>query len=99
VVVLDSSHTRKHVLAELNAYAPLVSTGSYLVATDGIMGDLVGAPRSANDWGWNNPREAAADFARVNRDFVLEEPAFPFNEGLIRERVTYWPGAFLRRVK
>ncbi len=32
-------------------------------------------------------------------DFVLEEPAFPFNEGSIRERVTYWPDAFLRRAK
>ena len=97
IVVLDSRHTKAHVLAELRAYSPLVSPGSYIVATDGIMGDLVGAPRSAEDWGWNNPKAAAAEFVRESRDFVLEEPAFPFNEGLIRERVTYWPGAFLRR--
>jgi len=27
----------------------------------------------------------------------VTEPAFAFNEGQIRERVTYWPGAFVRR--
>ena len=31
--------------------------------------------------------------------FVIEEPEIPFNEGLITERVTYWPSAFLKRVK
>ncbi len=97
MIVLDSRHTKEHVLAELNAYSPLVSPGSYIIATDGIMGDLVGAPRTAADWGWNNPKEAAAEFVRDNREFVLEEPAFPFNEGMIHERVTYWPGAWLRR--
>jgi cephalosporin hydroxylase len=98
LVVLDSRHTKEHVLGELRAYSALVTPGSYIVATDGIMGDLVGAPRSAPDWEWNNPKAAAADFARENADFVLEEPPFPFNEGMIRERVTYWPGAFLRRM-
>ena len=33
----------------------------------------------------------------ANPDFVLEEPAFPFNEGKVRNRVTYWPKSFLRR--
>jgi cephalosporin hydroxylase len=98
MVVLDSHHTKAHVLAELRAYSSMVSPGSYIVATDGIMGDLVGAPRSSADWGWNNPKEAAAEFARENPAFKMEEPVFPFNEGLVRERVTYWPGAFLRRL-
>ena len=34
----------------------------------------------------------------ADADFLLEEPAFLFNEGLVKERVTYWPNAFLRRV-
>jgi cephalosporin hydroxylase len=98
IVILDSNHTKSHVLAELRAYGDMVSRDSYIVACDGIMGRLVGAPRSAPEWGWDNPTEAAKEFAAADRRFVIEEPAFPFNEGLITERVTYWPGAYLKRV-
>src|SRR4051812_17932050 len=42
LVLLDSNHTKAHVLAELHAYAPLVGVGSYLVATDGVMADVAG---------------------------------------------------------
>lgn len=98
LVLLDSNHTKAHVLAELEAYAPLVTPGSYIVATDGIMKEVVGAPRTAPDWSWNNPLDAAAEFAARHPEFVLEEPAFPFNEGVVTERVTYWPRGFLRRL-
>ena len=97
MVMLDSCHTKSHVLGELKAYAPLVTSGSYIIATDGIMEQLVGAPGSRPDWAWNNPRQAALEFASHNPDFLLEEPAFAFNEGMVRERVTYWPDAYLRR--
>lgn len=99
MVILDSNHSKDHVAAELRIYAPLVAIGSYLVACDGIMQDLVGAPRSEPDWDVNNPQSAVRDFLAERDDFVLEEPAFPFNEGDITRRVTYWPNAFLRRVK
>ena len=98
-VLLDSNHSKQHVLAELNAYSDLVATDSYIVAEDGIMGSLVGAPRSSEDWSWNNPKAAAEEFVKSHDDFIIEEPEFPFNEGLICERVTYWPSAFLRRIK
>ena len=96
---LDSCHTKEHVLGELNAYGPLVSVGSYIVAMDGIMGDLVGAPRTEAAWSWNNPRSAALEFAHGNPDFIIEEPPILFNEGNVTERVTYWPGAFLKKVR
>jgi cephalosporin hydroxylase len=99
LVLLDSGHSKSHVLAELDAYAPLVSPGSYIVAMDGIMGKLVGAPRSQPDWSTNNPCQAVSEWVARNPNFVAEEPAFVFNEGLVRERVTYWPGAFLRRIR
>jgi cephalosporin hydroxylase len=98
-VVLDSNHTKQHVLGELNAYSSLVSVGSYIVACDGIMEYLVGAPRTKEDWSWNNPKAAAEEFARSHDNFVIEEPAFRFNEGFITERVTYWPNAFLKRIR
>jgi cephalosporin hydroxylase len=98
LVLLDSCHSKEHVLAELNAYSPLVSPGSYIVAMDGIMQDLAGAPRSQPDWTWNNPCGAAAEFVKENPHFRVEEPGYLFNEGNITQRVTYWPSAFLRRL-
>lgn len=98
LVLLDSKHTREHVLAELHAYAPLVTPGSYIVAMDGIMRHLPGAPRSSPDWDRNNPAEAALEFAATRKDFQLVEPPLPFNEGSVTSRVTYSPDAFLKRI-
>jgi cephalosporin hydroxylase len=98
LVFLDSNHTHAHVLAELEAYHGLVSTGSYIVATDGIMRDLGDAPRGQRDWENDNPATAAAEFAARHPEFVLEQPAWPFNESGLSHNLTHWPGAWLRRV-
>ncbi len=97
LVILDSNHSKDHVMAELEAYAPMVSKGSYIVACDGIMGLVAGGPRTEPDWTWDNPEQAAHEFVKTHREFVIEEPAFPFNEGSVTERVTYWPSAYLKR--
>lgn len=97
LILLDSCHTREHVQKELEAYSPLVSPGSYIVAMDGIMQDVVGAPRTEPDWDVNNPQTAVREFLEIHNDFDLEEPSIPFNEGEVTERVTYWPNAFLKR--
>ena len=99
MVMLDAAHQKQHVLAELAAYSTLVKPGSYIVAMDGIMENLAGAPRSNEDWTWNNPRQAALEFVADNADFVIEEPPFAFNEGNVTERVTYWPSAFIKRLR
>lgn len=98
LVVLDSNHTKAHVLDELRAYGPLVSIGSYIVATDGVMEQVTGAPRTGDDWNWNNPRAAVHAFVAEDKRFIIEEPTFPFNEGAVTERVTYWPDAFVKRI-
>ena len=95
---LDGCHTYDHVMAELKMYAEFIPPGSYILAMDGIIQDLAGAPRSDEDWATNNPAWAARDFVAQDSRFVLEEPGFPFSEGQITERVTYWPDAFLKRV-
>jgi cephalosporin hydroxylase len=98
LVLLDSNHCKDHVLAELEAYSTLVSPGSYIVACDGIMQQVVGAPRSSEDWSWNNPISAVNEFIANHPEFECVEPSWPFNEGKITERVTYWPRAFLKRI-
>jgi cephalosporin hydroxylase len=99
MVMLDSNHTKEHVLDELRAYGPLVSPGCYIVAADGIMEQVAGGPRTKPEWTWSNPKQAAIAYVEENPDFVIEEPKWPFNEGVVRERVTYWPGAFVKRIR
>lgn len=97
LVILDSNHTKDHVARELEAYSDLVSPGSYIVATDGIMKDLHDAPRGRPEWAWDHPTAAAAEFAALHPEFELEQPAWPFNESTLRHNLTHWPGAWLRR--
>jgi cephalosporin hydroxylase len=99
LVILDSNHTKAHVAAELEAYAPLVALSSYIVATDGIMGDLEDAPGGQPGWRHDNPTEAAREFSESHPEFRLETPAAIFDERQTKEVVTYWPGAYLRRVR
>lgn len=98
LVILDSNHTKQHVSDELVAYHDIVSTGSYIVATDGSMKDLYDVPRGNPEWAWDNPTAAAAEFVLQHTEFVLEQPAWPFNESNLTENITHWPGAWLRRV-
>ena len=74
LVILDSDHSKLHVRRELDAYHSLVSPGSYIVATDGVMRDLHDVPRGAPAWNDDNPASAAAEFARDHPEFVLEQP-------------------------
>jgi cephalosporin hydroxylase len=97
LVILDSDHSRAHVARELEAYAPLVTEGSYIVATDGIMFDLDDVPHGRPEWQSDNPRTAAKEFADTHPDFVLEDPPFLFKEAATTQQVTHWPGAYLRR--
>jgi cephalosporin hydroxylase len=99
LIFLDSNHTKQHVLAELEAYHDLVSVGSYIVATDGIMKDLYDVPRGKIEWVNDNPASAATEFVQKHPEFVIEQPAWPFNESELNENVTYWPGAWVRRLQ
>jgi cephalosporin hydroxylase len=98
LILLDSNHTRDHVLAELRAYAPFVSPGSWIVACDGIMAQVAGGPRTSPDWSWDNPLSAVQTFLAETNEFLLAPPPFTFNESLVTAPVTYWPQAWLQRV-
>lgn len=98
LVILDSNHCRQHVLRELEAYAPLVTPGSFIVATDGVMREVHDSPRGRPEWAWDNPTAAASSFASQHPEFVLDVPSGSFTESNLREPVTHWPGGWLRRV-
>lgn len=98
MVILDSAHTRSHVLAELEAYAPLVTRGSYVVAMDGgIMALVSGGPRTAPDWATNNPSTAASDYVAAHPEFELIDPPMGFSESQLSRGVSYFSGGLIRR--
>lgn len=97
LVILDSCHTKEHVAAELEAYKQFVMPGSYIVATDGVMREVHDVPRGTADWTWDNPAEAAVEFAAAHPEFIIENPKWPFNESELNQPVTHWPSAWLRR--
>ena len=99
LIILDSCHTKEHVLNELEAYHDIVTPGSYIVATDGIMDILYDVPLGKPEWKQDNPTAAAVEFISKYPQYRIEEPGFPFNESEIRERLTYWPSAFIKRVE
>ena len=98
LVVLDSDHSYEHVTKELEGYSRFMTVGDWIVACDGIMQSLADAPRARTDWVWNNPANAAEDFARKSKDFILRQAPRMFNEGSISNRVTYWPSAYLQKI-
>jgi len=97
MVILDSNHTKAHVAAELNAYSPLVTPGSCIIAADGIMRDLIDVPGGDPAWTHDNPAAAALEFAAAHPELELKQPEWPFNRSDLRQNITYWPDAWLWR--
>jgi len=65
LVLLDSNHTHDHVLAELEAYAPLTSRGSYCVVFDTIIETLPSDMFQDRPWSHgDNPRTAVHEFLK-----------------------------------
>jgi cephalosporin hydroxylase len=69
MVILDSNHTHEHVLAELEAYAPLISAGSYCVVFDTVVEDLPDSMFPDRPWGkGNNPKTAVREYLSRLKD-------------------------------
>jgi cephalosporin hydroxylase len=68
LVVLDSDHSARHVLAELAAFAPLVPVGSYIHVQDGCIDEV--------DWyresGRPGPLVAVKEFLVREKSFVRD---------------------------
>ena len=86
LVVLDSDHSMHNVLRELDTYAPMVTTGSYLIVEDT---NINGHPVDSSSG--PGPTEAIDEFLRKNDRFVRETEREKF-------LLTFNPGGFLKRV-
>lgn len=73
LVCLDSNHTHDHVLAELEAYAPLASVGSYCVVFDTIVEELPGEMYPDRSWGpGNSPQSAVHAYLASHDEFEID---------------------------
>ena len=74
LVCLDSNHTHDHVLAELEAYAPLTSIGSYCVVFDTIVEDMPADMFPDRPWGpGNNPKTAVWEYLKTHPEFEIDK--------------------------
>ncbi|MFO1000207.1 MAG: cephalosporin hydroxylase family protein [Planctomycetaceae bacterium] len=74
LVLLDSNHTHDHVLGELEAYAPLVKAGSYVIVYDTLVDDMPASFFGDRSWGpGNNPKTAVAEFLRRSDRFEIDK--------------------------
>lgn len=99
MLILDSNHSKAHVAAELEAYNDIVTPGSYIVSTDGIMRMVYDTPRASPEWKDDNPCAANEEFLARHPEFKLEQPAWLFNESKLDRTITGWPDCYLKRVK
>lgn len=94
LVCLDSNHTHDHVLAELQAYAPLTSNGSYCVVFDTIIEDMPKELFTDRAWGpGNSPKTAVREFLKTHPEFEIDRS---IQHKLL---ITVAPDGYLRRVR
>jgi cephalosporin hydroxylase len=94
MVCLDSNHTHDHVLAELDAYAPLTSVGSYCVAFDSVVEDLPAEMFPDRPWGpGDNPKTAVWKYLESHPEFEIDRSVQ--NKIL----VTVAPDGYLKRIR
>ena len=82
---------------ELALYSRLVTVGSYIVATDGVMRLLADTPKGDASWLDDNPAAAAREFAAAHPEFVPERPVPLFASDADNDTLTYFPDAWLKR--
>jgi cephalosporin hydroxylase len=87
LVILDADHSQRHVAAELKAYAPLVTVGSYLVVEDTNVNGHPTAPQHGP-----GPWEAV-------EEFLATDPGFEVDERCERYFLTQNPRGYLRKVR
>lgn len=93
LVALDSNHTHDHALAELRAYAPLTTRGSYCVVFDTIIEDLPAETYTDRPWGpGDNPKTAVHEFLKTTDRFEIDRSIQD------KLQLTVAPDGFLRRV-
>jgi cephalosporin hydroxylase len=105
LIFLDSNHTHEHVLAELEAYAPLTSKGSYCCVFDTVIEDLPAESFPDRPWDkGNNPKTAVWEYLRLLKEEGREASdgaplKFEIDKSIENKLlITVAPDGYLKRV-
>ncbi|MFA7632317.1 MAG: cephalosporin hydroxylase family protein, partial [Thiohalomonadaceae bacterium] len=94
LVCLDSNHTHEHVLAELQAYAPLISGGSYCIVFDTFVEDVPADVFKNRPWHpGNSPKTAVWEYLKTHPEFEIDKS---IHQKLL---ITVAPDGYLKRVR
>lgn len=92
MVCLDSNHAHTHVLAELEAYASLVTAGSYCVVFDTIVEEFPAEACEGRPWGpGNSPKTAVHEYLKSHSEFHIDRK---IQDKLL---ITVAPDGYLKR--
>ena len=74
LVSLDSNHTHEHVFAELDAYADLVSLGSYCIVFDTVIEDMPSGSFPDRPWDvGDSPKTAVYHWLKSHPEFQVDK--------------------------
>lgn len=91
-IMLDSNHSKDHVLEEMRLYSKYVTKDNYLIVQDGAQAWVSDIPRGKPEWLDDNPLAAIEEFLKENNDFIIEDK-------YTRLGITQSPKGYLRKIR
>ena len=87
LVMLDSLHTKQHVLDELKIYSEIVTSGSYIIVEDSNLGGHPVKPSL-----YPGPAEAVKEFVASHPNFIIDKSKEKFF-------LTFNPSGYLKKIR
>lgn len=101
LVILDSNHEYEHVLKELINYGEIITKGSFILVTDGIVDTMTYSPRRKIYNKNGGPLKALKEYLNLNKKFKKMKKPIIFNNSLVKKdiRLTHFPNGLIKKIK
>jgi cephalosporin hydroxylase len=90
-LILDSLHTKEHVLQEMLSYSDILCSEDYMIVEDGNLNGHPLPPQWHTQTSTGGPFEAVMEFMQINDEFVLDK------EYENRFLFTFAPSGYLKK--
>ena len=90
LIHLDSDHTAKNVLNELNVYSKFINKNNYIIVGDTIVNRIPSQKQWKRNWNRNdNPEIALKSFLKENKNFTIDKKIN------YKQMLTHNPGGYI----